>query len=119
MDQNSILRKKFRKLKPLQILAGQLRWGIPTVLGQTGKELNIPVTLISHGSHQVPDSSIAAIAQKNHAQGQLVSPLTDVTLLQSPHAKAYYQKLGVKMDLILVLSCGEIVNVLYLQKIQK
>ena len=90
------IRKKLRTLKPIQIIAGQLRWGIPTVLGQTGKELNIPVTLISHGSHPVPDSSIAAIAQKNHAQGQLVSPLTDVTILQSPHAKAYSQKLGCK-----------------------
>ena len=67
-----------------------------TVLGQTGKELNIPVTLISYGSHQVPDSALAVIAQKSCTR-QLVSPLTDVTLLQSPHAKAYYQKLGVKM----------------------
>ena len=93
------IRKKLRTLKPLQIIAGQLRWGIPSVMGQTGKELNIPVTLISHGSHPVPDSSTAAIAQKNHAQGQLVSPLTDVTLLQSPHAKEYSQKLGCKNGL--------------------
>ena len=87
------IRKKFGTLKPLQIVAGQLRWGIPTVLAEVGKELNIPTTLISHGSHHVPDSSFATFAQQTHAHGPLVSPLSGKTLLQSPHAEAFALKL--------------------------
>ena len=54
---------------------------------------NTPVTLISHGSHTVPDSSVAAFEHQENAQGLLISPLSDITLLQSPHAEAYALKL--------------------------
>ena len=80
-------------LKPNHIIAGQLRWGTPTVLAQVAREYNIPVTLISHGSHTVPDSSIAEFEHQENAQGLLDSPLSDRTLMQSPHAEAYALKL--------------------------
>jgi hypothetical protein len=88
------IKKTLGKLKPKQIVAGQLRWWTPPVLAEVGKKYNIPVTLISHGSHPVPDSSVAAFEHQENAQGLLISPLSDKTFLQSPHAEAYALKLN-------------------------
>ena len=87
------IKKTFDKLKPHQIIVGQLRWQAAAVLAEVGKKNNTPVTLISHGSHTVPDSSVAAFEHQENAQGLLISPLSDITLLQSPHAEAYALKL--------------------------
>ena len=87
------VKKTIDKLEPHHIVAGQLRWKSAAVLAEVAKKYNIPVTLISHGSHTLHDSSVAAFEHQENAQGLLISPLSDITLLQSPHAEAYALKL--------------------------
>ena len=91
---SEVTRKLLDPLKPEQMIAGQLRRGAPAVLAEVCKESHIPVTLLSHGSHAIPDTSVAEFEHQENAQGLLVSPLSDSTLFQSPHAEAYALKLG-------------------------
>lgn len=85
--------KIIEELRPHQFIAGHLRWWTPTFVAEVAKNYKIPVTLISHGSHSLPDSAIAAFEQQENTHGLLISPLSDITLLQSPHAEAFALKL--------------------------
>jgi len=85
--------KTIDKLRPHRIISGHLRWWTPAFVAEVAKKYKIPVTLVSHGSHPEPDSAIAAFEQHENTHGLLISPLSDITLLQSPHAEAYALKL--------------------------
>ena len=85
-------KKIIDQLKPSDVVAGQLRWKSAAVLAEVAKKYNIPVTLISHGSHTIQNSAIAEFEHRENAQGLLISPLSDITLLQSPHAEHFASK---------------------------
>ena len=82
------------KLRPHQIISGHLRWWTPTFVAEVGKKNKIPVTLITHGTHSLPDTAIASFEQEENIHGLMISPLSDISLLQSPHAEACAMKIG-------------------------
>ncbi|MEQ8195400.1 MAG: hypothetical protein RIB59_13015 [Rhodospirillales bacterium] len=75
-------------LKPSSLIAHSLRWNDEAALSEAAGMAKIPRILISHGSHTIQHESAAEDEQRLMADGLLVSTLTDVSLVQSPHAEA-------------------------------
>ncbi len=84
-------RRLLAKLRPRAVVAHALRWSNEAALAKAARERNIPVILLSHGSHPDPAAMgnlAAAYAHAANADDLLVSDLADVTVVQSPHAEA-------------------------------
>ena len=72
----------------MSTLLNALHWGADAALADAAGRLGIPRFLVSHGSH-TPGQTLAADAeQRALADGQLVSPLADVAITQSPYGDA-------------------------------
>lgn len=77
----------FKSIKPERIIAHQLRWLSAPALAEIAQLQNIKCTLISHGSHGIPENPTAQREQDHLANGLLVSPLASQVVAQSPIAE--------------------------------
>ena len=75
------------------LLAHSLRWGDEAALAEAGGQEGVERVLISHGSHTRPDRRSIMEIIRTHARGLLVSPLADMTIVQSPHAEELAKEL--------------------------
>ena len=80
------LENLFRNKRPSFILADQIRWLESTNLSLASKKNDIPVYLISHGSHTASVDEPSKLAANRLSDGMLVSSLTSKTVVQSPLA---------------------------------
>ena len=76
----------FKKLKPKILVAHHLRWNEMSSLGQVANECNVPVFLISHGSHTKGIDKYSDICLSNLNRGLIESPFLSKTVAQSPLA---------------------------------
>lgn len=82
----SYLNKIFERNKPSFIIADQLRWLESTNISLASKKNNVPLYLISHGSHTTGNNMPSKLALERLSDGMLVSNFTSKTVLQSPLA---------------------------------
>ncbi|MEO0867171.1 MAG: hypothetical protein AAFY17_01755 [Cyanobacteria bacterium J06642_11] len=88
------LESLFQRIKPERVIAHHLRWMAAPALAQVAQSQDIDCTLISHGSHGVPENPTAQYAQDHLADGLLVSALATETITQSPVAEQAASKLA-------------------------
>ena len=77
---------------PKLLISHQLKVGDAVLLGSYFKDNNIPVTLISHGSHPVNNDSYANFELKDNLEGLMVSNFATSTVAQSKIALKSFKK---------------------------
>jgi hypothetical protein len=70
------------------IMLNALHWGADVALAEAAGRHGLPRFLISHGSHTLGHTLAADAEQRALAEGQLVSPLADIAITQSPYGDA-------------------------------
>mgnify|MGYP001254225415 CR=1 FL=1 len=88
-DQISLLVKQ---LKPLCMIAHEMRSPMSMASAFAMKNNKIPVYLASHGTHLSTGNEIIDLEQKSLARGILTSPLADYTIAQSAMSKDAIRK---------------------------
>ena len=81
IDQNFEILKK---LNPKKFLCHHIRWGDNLITSSNLNKLNIPVYLISHGSHSINDNDIINKEVLIHLSDMLISPHANKLIIQSP-----------------------------------
>jgi hypothetical protein len=88
---------------PRAIWAHQLHWGCSSVMGEAGLANNIPVLLISHGSHVTSENITSRFELHELSKGMLFSNLSSHNILQSPVAKQAFDNYSKNLNYICTL----------------
>ena len=82
-----------KKLNPKKFLCHHIRWGDNLITSSNLNKLNIPIYLISHGSHSINDNDIINKEIFIHLSDMLISQHADKLIIQSPitnHCLKYF-----------------------------